>query len=155
MLELPDLAFHLVAPHLLVEGVKKLLTGGGAGKSGAVVESSSKAPEVEQAFRRAVEGHAHAVEQVDDGGSSVAHRFYRWLVRQKVATVDGVVKVLPGRVAFALQVLGCVDASLGAHRVRALDGDNGEQVDFSAHLGDFYNRCQACQAAAHHYDFRI
>ncbi len=56
-----------VAADLLVEGVEQLLAGGGAGEGGAVVERAAEAAEVEQALGGAIEGHAHAVEQVDDG----------------------------------------------------------------------------------------
>ena len=66
-LVLLDLAFGLVAADLLVERVEQLLAGGGAGEGGAVVERAAEAAEVEQALGGAVEGHAHAVEQVDDG----------------------------------------------------------------------------------------
>ena len=68
-LVLGDLALGLVAAHLLVERVEELLAGGGAGEGGAVEERAAEAAEVEQAFGRAVEGDAHAVEQVDDGGA--------------------------------------------------------------------------------------
>ncbi len=68
-LVLGDLALGLVAADLLVERVEELLAGGGAGEGGAVVERAAEAAEVEQAFGGAVEGHAHAVEQVDDGGA--------------------------------------------------------------------------------------
>ena len=68
-LVLGDLALGLVAADLLVERVEQLLAGGGAGEGGAVVERAAEAAEVEQALGGAVEGHAHAVEQVDDGGA--------------------------------------------------------------------------------------
>jgi hypothetical protein len=131
------LAFGLVAAHLLVERVEKLLAGGGSGEGGAVVERASEAAEIEQTFGRAIERNAHAVEQIDDAGSGLAHGLDRRLVGEEVATVDGVVEVYPGGIAFALQVLGGVDATLGAHRVRALYRDDREQVNFTAHLGDF------------------
>ena len=63
-------------------------------------------------------------------------------------------KCLPGGIAFALQVLGGVDATLRADRVRALYGDDREQVNLAAHLGDLDDGGEACQAAAHHDDFR-
>jgi hypothetical protein len=100
-----DLAFGLVAAHLLVERVEQLLAGGCAGEGGAVVERAAEAAEVEQALGGAVEGHAHAVEQVDDGGRGLAHGLDGRLVGQEVAAVDGVVEVLVGGVALALQVL--------------------------------------------------
>ena len=128
VLELSNLAFGLVPAHLLVERVEKLLAGGGAGEGGAVVERATEAAEVEQSFRRAVEGHAHAVEQIDDAGSGLAHGLDGRLIGQKVPAIDRVVKVLPGGIAFALQVLGGVDSTLGADRVRALDRHDGEQI---------------------------
>ena len=66
-LVLGDLALGLVAADLLVERVEELLAGGRAGECGAVIERAAEAAEVQQAFRRPVEGDAHAVEQVDDG----------------------------------------------------------------------------------------
>ena len=151
-LVLLDLAFGLVAAHLLVERVEQLLAGGGAGKRGAVVERAAEAAEIEQPLGRAIEGHAHAVEQIDDGGRGLAHGLHRRLVGEEVAAVDGVVKVLRGGVAFALEIFGGVDAALRADRVRALDRDDGKQVDRAAGLGDFDDRRQARQPSANHDD---
>ena len=130
------LAFRLIAANLLVECVEKLLSGGRAGKSRAVEQRAAEAAEIQNAFRSAIEGNAHAVEQVDDGRSHLAHGFHGRLVREEVAAVDGVVKVQPGGVAFTLQVLGRVDAALRAHRVRTLNRDDREQVHVAAHFGD-------------------
>ena len=154
VLVLLDLAFGFVAPHLLVERVKKLLAGGRAGECGAVVQSSAEAAEVEQAFRRAVERHAHAVEQIDDARRGLAHVFDRRLVAQKISAIDRVVKMLPGRVAFALQILRRVDAALRAHRVRPLHRNNREQVDAAAHLGDLDHRGKSGESAAYDDNFR-
>jgi hypothetical protein len=44
--------------------------------------------------------------------------------------------VLEDGVAFAFEVLGGVDAALGAYGVRALDRDDGEEVDDTAGFGD-------------------
>ena len=85
-------------------------------------------------------------------GRGLAHGLDRRLVGQKVAAVDGVVEVLPGGVALALQILGGVDAALGANRVRALDGDDGKQIDRAAGLGDLDDRRQSGQASANHDD---
>ena len=93
---LGDFAFGLVAADLLVERVEELLAGGGSGEGGAVVEGAAEAAEVEQAFGGAVEGDAHAVEQVDDGGALLAHVLDGGLVGEEVAAVDGVVEVAPG-----------------------------------------------------------
>ncbi len=133
---LGDFAFGFVAADLLVEGVEELLAGGCSGEGGAVVEGATEAAEVEEAFGGAVEGDAHAVEQVDDGGALRGHVLDGGLVGEEVAAVDGVVEVLEDVVAFALEVLGGVDASLGADGVRALDGDDGEEVDLAAGFGD-------------------
>jgi hypothetical protein len=59
-----------------------------------VEERATEAAEVEQAFGGAVEGDAHAVEQVDDGGALLAHVLDGGLVGEEVAAVDGVVEVL-------------------------------------------------------------
>ena len=131
-----------------------MLAGGRSGERGAVVERASEAAEIEQALGRAIEGNAHAVEQIDDAGSGVAHGLDRRLVGEEVSAVDRVVEMLPGGIAFAFQVLGGVDASLRADRVRALYGDDREQVDLAAHLGDLDDGGEACQAAAHYDDFR-
>src|SRR4029077_12152361 len=110
------------------ERVEKLLAGSSSGERGAIVERAAEAAEIEQTFGRAIDRTAHPFEQIDDARSCVAHGFYRRLVGEEVAAVDGVVEVLPRGIAFALQVLGGVDASLGANRVRALPGAEGEQL---------------------------
>ena len=127
-LVLADLAFGFVAANLLVERVEELLAGGCAGKCGAVVKRAAKTAEIQQSFRGAVEGHAHAIKQVDDGRGRFAHRLHRRLVGEEIAAVNGVVKVLPGSVAFAFQVFGGVDAALCTNAVRTLDRDDGKQV---------------------------
>jgi hypothetical protein len=133
---LGDFAFGLVATDLLIEGVEELLAGGGSGEGGAMEEGSTETAEVEETFRSAVKGDAHAVEEIDDGGPLLAHLLDGSLVGEEVAAVDGVVEVLQDVVALALQVLGRVDAALGADRVRTLDRDDGEEVDGSAGFGD-------------------
>ena len=81
------------------------------------MQSAAKAPEVEQSFRRAVERHAHTIKQIDDPRRGVTHLFHRRLVCQKISPIYRVVEMLPGGIAFALQVLGSVDAALRAHRM--------------------------------------
>ena len=88
-------------------------------------------------------------------GRGLAHVLDRRLVGQKIAAVNRVVKMLPGRIAFALQVLGGVDAALRAHRVRALHRNNGEQIDVRAHLGDLDDSRESGQPAAYHDNFRM
>ncbi len=153
MLVLLHLALGFVAADLFVERVEKLLAGGCSGEGGAVIERAAKAAEVEQTFGSAIERNAHAVEQVNDAGSGLAHGLDRRLVGEEVAAVDGVVEMDPGGIAFALQVLGGVDASLRANRVRALYGDDREQVNLTAHFGDLDDGGEAGEAAAHYDDF--
>ncbi len=154
-LVLGDLALGLVAAHLFIERIKKLLPGGRAGKGGTVVERPAEAAEVEHAFGSAIEGHAHAVEQVDNAGRHVAHDFYGRLVGEEVAAIYRVVEVLPGGVALALEVLGGVDAALGADRVRPLDRDDGEEVNVTSHLGDFNGGGKSRQPTTYNDDLRI
>ncbi len=154
VLVLLHLAFALVTANLLVERVEKLLPGGRSGESGAVVERAAKAAEIEQTFGSAIKRNTHAVEQIDDAGSSLAHGLDRRLVGEEVAAVDGVVEMLVGGIALTLQVLGGVDAALRADRVRALYRDDGEQVNVAAHFRDLDYGGQAGQAAAHYDDFR-
>src|SRR5580658_12105 len=153
VLVLLHFAVGFVAPDLLIEGVEKLLAGGGSGEGGAVIERATEAAEIEQTFGRAIEGHAHAVEQIDNAGSGLAHGLDRRLVGEEVAAINRVVEMFVGRIALALQVLGGVDASLRAHRVRALYGDNREQVNLTTHLGDLDDGGQAGEAAAHYDNF--
>src|SRR5215211_8581008 len=102
------------------------------------MKGSAEATEIQQSFRRAREGDAHAVEEVDDCRGHLAHGLGGRLVRQEVAAVDRVVEVLPGRVALALGVDRAVDAALRADGVRALDGHNREEVYRMPALGDLH-----------------
>ena len=68
-----------------------------------LIQRPAEAAEIQQSFGRAIERHAHAIEQVDDSRRRVAHLLHRRLVGEKVAAVDRVVKVLPGGIALALQ----------------------------------------------------
>src|SRR5215217_564278 len=91
----PYFAVNFVTTNLFVQGVEQLLAGRSSGERSAVMFSAAKTAEVEQSFRRAREGNTHAIEQVNDRRRHLAHRFRRWLVREKVAAVDSVVKVFP------------------------------------------------------------
>ena len=62
--------------------------------------------------------------------------------------------MLPGRIAFALKVLGRVDPALGAHRVRPLYRHDGKQIHVAAHFSDLDGRRQAREPATHHDDSR-
>jgi hypothetical protein len=56
------------------------------------------------------------------------------------AAIDGVVKVLQNGVAFALEVLGRIDAALRTNRVRTLHRNDGKEVDDAASLGNLDDR---------------
>src|SRR5262249_26257119 len=131
-----DATFRLIAPDLLIESVEKLLSGRRAGECGAIVESAAEAAKIQQSLRGAIEGNSHAVEQIDDPGSSVTHGLDRRRVRQKVAAVDGVVKLLPGSVAFAFEFFGGVDPALRADGMRSLHRHDGEEIHVAARFGD-------------------
>src|SRR5713226_595109 len=154
VLVLLHLSFGFVAADLLVERVEKLLAGGSSGECRAIVERAAEAAEIEQTFGRAIKGNAHAVEQIDDSGRGVTHGLDRRLVGEEVAPVNRVVEMLPGGIAFAFEVLGGVDATLRANRVRALYGNDREQINLTAHFGDLDDGGEDCQAAAYYYDFR-
>ncbi len=93
--ELAHQAGRLIAADLLVECVQQLLPGGRARECGAMMLGAAETAEVEQAFGRAIEHHAHPIEQVDDRRRRLAHRLDRRLMRQEVAAVNRIVKVNP------------------------------------------------------------
>ena len=152
---LGDAAFGLVAADLLVEAVEELLAGCRACKRRPLIQRSAEAAEVEEAFGGAVERDAHTVEQVDDGGALGSHVLYGGLVGEEVAAIDGVVEVLGYGVALALEVFGGVDAALGADGVRALDGDDGKEVDDAAGFGDLDDGGETCEASSYDDDAGI
>ncbi len=155
MLELADPVLGLEAADLLVERVEELLAGGGARERGAVVERPAEPPEVEQSLGGAVEHHPHAVEHINDARRGLGHVAHRRLAGQEVAAEDGVVEMLPGGVALALEVLGGVDASLRADGVRALHRYDGEHVHRDALLGDFDGGHQARQSTPNDNDLGL
>jgi hypothetical protein len=73
--EFPELVFldmplDFMAAHLLIEGVEQLLAGGRAGEKGALESGCRRrAAAIALALGRAIEGDAHAVEQIDDRGA--------------------------------------------------------------------------------------
>jgi hypothetical protein len=114
-----------------------------------VKESAAEAPEVEQALGGAVEGNAHPVEQEDDARCCVAHALDGRLVGEEVPAVNGLLEVDLRRVALALGVDARVDAALRAHRVRALDRDEGEQVHRDPGLAELDDGHQPGEPASH------
>ena len=100
------------AANLLIQRIQQLLAGCRSGKSRTVILCAAETTEIEQAFRRTVEHNAHPVHQMDDAWRRFAHRFNRRLVREKVAAVNRIVKMLPGGVAFAFRINRPVNAAL-------------------------------------------
>src|SRR5208337_5456204 len=127
------------------------LAGSGAGKCGPMMLGAAEAAEVEQTFGRAIEHHAHPIEQVDDRRRRIAHRLDRRLMREKVAAVNRVVKMNHRRVALAFRIDRAVDSALRAHRMRSLDRYDREQVDLLALLRELHRRGQTSQPAAYDY----
>src|SRR5215831_14358592 len=89
------LAADFVAPHLFIERVEQLLSGGSAGEGGTVMFGAPEPAEIEHALRRAREGDTHAIEEVDDRRRHFAHGLSGRLISEKVATVNSVVEVFP------------------------------------------------------------
>ena len=147
--------FCFVPPHLFVQRIEQLLPRRCARKRSPVIKRAAKPSVIQQSFRRAVEHHAHAVQQVDNPRRRFAHPLDQRLVRQKVSAVNRVVKMFPGCVAFALLILRCVDATLRADRVRPFHRHNREQLHRHARLRDANRRHQAGQTTAHYNDFRL
>ncbi len=157
--KLPALVFFyfvlgFIATYLLVQRVQKLLTCRRSRKCGAVIQRASKAPKIEKTFRSAIERNAHAIQQVDDAWRRLAHGFYRRLVSQKISTVNRVVEMLVGGIAFAFQILCRVNPALRAHGVRPLHRNDGEQIHVAACFGDLDDGGEPRKASTHHDDSR-
>ncbi len=153
--ELFDFAFGFVAADLFIEGVEKLLAGGGAGEGGAVIKRAAETAIVEEALGRAIEHDAHAIEEIDDVGGFVAHALDERLIGEEIAAVNGVVKMLGGGVAFALLIFRGVDAALGADGMGTLYGNDGEEIDRDARFGDTDCGHESSEAATNDDDFRL
>ncbi len=113
-------------------------------------ERAAEATEVEQALGGAIEGHPHAVEQVDDTGGGVSHAFDGGLVGEEVATERGFLEMNARAVAFAHGVDGGIDPALCAHGVAALDGHEGEHVHGDAGFAQPDGGHQASESATDH-----
>ncbi len=112
-LVLIDAIFAFPAAGLLIEGIEQLLAGGGAGKKRALVERPAEQSQIAFAFGRAVEGDAHAVEQVDDLGCPSGHFEHRRLVGEKIAAQHGFIEMFPFAVALLSgDIVAGVDAAL-------------------------------------------
>jgi len=104
---------------------------------------ATKAAKIQEPFGSAREGHAHAIEEIDDRGRHLAHGFCRWLISEKVTAVHRVVKVFPGRIAFTFGVDSAVNPTLRAHRMRTLNRNDREQINGVACLGYLHRRGQS------------
>jgi len=62
--------------------------------------------------------------------------------------------MLPGGVAFSLEVLGGVDPALGAYRMRSFDRDDGKKIDVTACFRNLDSCRQPSEPAANHDNFR-
>lgn len=147
-----DGAAGFKSSHLLIEGVQKLLSGGGAGVCGSVLERSAESSEREESFGGAVEGDAHSVEEVDDGGGSFGHSHDRGLVVKEVSAGDGVFKVEVGRVAFSAEIDGAVDSALRTDAVAPLDGDKGEELYLVPGFCELHGGHEAGKASSNYDD---
>ena len=107
-------ARYLLRAHLLVERVEQLLTGGRTCECGTAFLRATESAQVKKTFRSAIEHDPHAIEKVHDGRSRLAHARHHGLVRQEIAAVDGIVDVLPDRIAFTLGVEHRIDTALCA-----------------------------------------
>src|SRR5690242_10990052 len=108
---------------------------------------AAEAAEIQESLGRAIEHHAHAVEQVDDSRRGFTHPLYRGLIGQEVAAIDSVVEVDVGRVALALGVNRAVDSALRADRVRTLDRNDREQIDLLPGLRELHRGRQTGEPA--------
>jgi len=59
-------------------------------------------------LRRAVEHDAHAIQQINNSRRRFAHALYERLICQEIATINCVVKMFRGGVAFALLVFAAL-----------------------------------------------
>src|SRR5580692_10781949 len=144
-----------MAADLFVEGVEELLASGGSGEGSAVIERAAETAIVEEAFGRAIEHDAHAIEEIDDVGCFVAHALDERLIGKEIATVDGVVEMFGGGVAFALLIFCGVDAALGADGMGTLYGNDGKKIDRDTGFGDTDCGHESGQTTTNDDDFRL
>src|SRR5205085_5225012 len=83
--EFPEFVFsdqtsRLPAAGLLIERVKQLLPCGRTRKKSPLEERAAEESKIALSFRRAIERHAHAIEQIDNPRRPVAHLEHRRLV---------------------------------------------------------------------------
>ena len=72
---------------------------------------------------------------------------------QEVAAVDGVIEVLPFAVALLPgERIDAVDPTLGTDAVGSLDGDEADQIDVDAELGQSHGGGKSGQSTTDHED---
>ena len=129
-----DFALYLPTADLLVESIKKLLTGGRTGKASAFVLLTAEIAQVKDTFRRAGERHTHAVKHLYEFGRGLNHALDGDLIRQKVTAVNGVIKVLINAVVLTFGIHTGVDTALSAKGVGAFYRAIRKQVHLAAAL---------------------
>ena len=147
-----NLAFNFKGAYLFIERIEKLLAGCGTGEGGASFLCAADSAQVKQAFGGSIEHYTHAVEHVDYFRGSFAHGAYLWLVRQKVAAVNGVIEVFVYRIVFAFGVQRGVDSPLSAGGMRAFEGHERKQVNAQACFYDFQSCHQPRKASTDNCD---
>ena len=144
-----DAALYFPTANLLVESVEELLARRGASEDRALVLLAAEVTEVENAFSRARERHAHAVEHLDELRCSFDHALDSELVSEEVAAVDRIIEVLVDRVMLTLRVHAGVDAALCTEGVGTLDRAVREEVNLAAAFADLQRSHEAREAAAY------
>ena len=112
VLKFLDFPFRLIAAHLFIERIEKLLAGRGAAKGGAVIERSAEPAKIEIPLWGAVEGAAEPIHHPDDAGGGKAHLHNRRLVGQKISPFDRIVGMDQRRVVFIFEIHRSIDAAL-------------------------------------------
>ena len=142
-------AFRFEPPHLLVEGVEQLLPRRCAGEKCALDQAPTKKPKAALPLGRAIEGYAHAIEQIDDPRGPIAHLVDRRLIREKISAENRLVEVNPFAVTLlSRDVVAGVDAALGADTVAALHRHHREKIDVDMLLGQLHRARQPGQATS-------
>ena len=151
--ELPllHLASNFPPPHLLIQGIEKLLTGRRTSKGSPLVERATKSPLVAEALRCAVERHSEPIHQVNNARTPFRHFLDGRLMLEEVTAVDGVIKVLPLVVALlpCLRV-DTVDATLCARGMRPFYRHEAHKIDVDPEFGKPHGRRKPSQPTANY-----
>ena len=109
-----DAALDFPAANLLVQCIEKLLARRRTGKYRALILLTAEIAQIQHAFCRAGERHAHPVKHLDELRRCFDHALYRKLIGQEVAAIYRIVEVLVDGIMLALRVHAGVDAALRA-----------------------------------------